>query len=60
MTEIMPCPFCGGKPHIEKSEWYGEYQFCHTCKNQSPQLNIYSCGYSTKEEAIKSWNKRSD
>lgn len=61
MAELIPCPFCGGKPSIRRDEfgfYENPYMFTHTCKGRKPQLNIFSCGYATKQEAIEAWNTR--
>jgi len=56
MKEVKPCPFCGGKPHFKNS--FGSYRFFHTCKKMKPQINIYSCPYEARKQAIDAWNTR--
>lgn len=56
MTELKPCPFCGGEAEIEK-DMFGKWHidvFFVKCKN---------CGVQTKKErykadAIYKWNRR--
>ena len=56
MEKLKPCPFCGGKPHLESDGTY--YRFYHTCKGTDKQIDIFSSGYISKEKAIKAWNRR--
>jgi Lar family restriction alleviation protein len=51
MTELKPCPFCGGKAETYDyyfNEWY------IGCVECSCDLGVFD----TKEEAIEAWNKR--
>lgn len=57
MLEVKPCPFCGGRPHFKRN--FEKYRFYHTCKNRKPQINIHSCSYATRKQAIIAWNTRS-
>lgn len=56
-SELMPCPFCGGK-NVEtsyKDTFSGDFRrgvYCADCCG-----GIYPY-YSTEAEAIKAWNKR--
>lgn len=65
MTELKPCPFCGGKAGLssffyeerQHYPFYGEV-ICFKC-----QANVGSTGFSkSKEEAedkaIEAWNRR--
>ena len=54
MTELKPCPFCGGETKIRTYSGMGRTMFfvqCNDCAAES------SC-YDTKEEAVAAWNRR--
>ena len=48
MTDLKPCPFCGGKAHIIHEGYWIMYEDCQS----------ESGYYETKEEAIEAWNRR--
>ena len=54
--ELIPCPFCGGEPWLEQTEyssgdtWYSPQ--CSNCKC------MWGESYETKEEAVFVWNER--
>lgn len=51
MTELKPCPFCGGEASIYVAYDDGYYVCCDEC----------GCGlpvYNTEEDAIREWNRR--
>ena len=50
MTELKPCPFCGGKAilYIDCGYYIAE---CEDCEAMSGE-------HETEEETIKAWNKR--
>ena len=52
MTDLKPCPFCGGKA---KSKGYqiGFRVMCPECGGRAKL-------FSTAEEAIEAWNRRAD
>lgn len=54
MTELKPCPFCGGKPRFWnwKSEWAVECCNDYCCV--LPETEICD----TKEAAVEIWNRR--
>lgn len=61
MTELLPCPFCGGEARVQHQsrklygdviDWYGVY-----CKKQ---FCGYVSGQSTEAEAIAAWNTRAE
>ena len=57
MTEqkLKPCPFCGGKARIERTDCIGSinyhYGYCIQCGARTDE-------YATKKGAIEAWNKR--
>lgn len=60
MSELKPCPFCGGKAMIEQAKvrkGYETYIVCCGCLVDMPTIT-----YDTQEEAdkkaIKAWNRR--
>lgn len=69
MTELKPCPFCGGKAEIERSlptgfdgeEWY--YIYCSRAKESRGNKChanpvISKAGENAKERVIEAWNTR--
>lgn len=54
MTELKPCPFCGGKAKILKMTFGGvSYQvICGSCSANLDQRFAY------EDEAIEAWNRR--
>ena len=62
MTEIKPCPFCGGEANVVELNDFVCDRFTVNCKD-SKCIGFY-IGYineglfSSKEEAIEAWNRR--
>lgn len=56
MTELKPCPFCGGEAYVARNgygyDWYG--CGCKRCRVQ------FRCDSDTEEEARELWNRRVD
>lgn len=61
MSELLPCPFCGGEAQIQHQfhkvgydilDWYGVY--CHN------PFCAHVCGHDTEAEAIEAWNTRAE
>ena len=50
MTELKPCPFCGGK--AERCYGLGEHWVKCSCCDASIRMNSF------KENAIEDWNRR--
>ena len=57
MTELKPCPFCGGEARSvskysnnKKWKYFCECWLC-SCRTQY---------FETEEKAIKTWNRRAD
>jgi len=57
MTELLPCPFCGGEAEILTAEsMNGGYLFgimCNDCRSRGDV-------YDTEAEAIEAWNTRAE
>ena len=55
-AKLKPCPFCGKDPEIIKLENYGKDDWYVQCNNRYcvEQKHLYS----SKNAAIKSWNRR--
>ena len=59
-TELLPCPFCGGKAHIAENVGYrGDMSYTVNCNA------VYDCiasdsgfWYSSREAAVEAWNTR--
>lgn len=61
-SELLPCPFCGGKGIIVEIEETGQYYprcmgfngFCILTRKPDPEND----GFRYEKDAIKVWNKR--
>lgn len=53
MSELKPCPFCGGKAIVDMDEYccWDWHAWCFNC-------NCDVGHYATEEEAIEAWNTR--
>jgi len=51
MTELKPCPFCGGNSEVHVTEAEYWYVICLEC-------GTISGIYSSEDEAMKAWNRR--
>lgn len=60
MSELKPCPFCGGEAHIAENVGYrGDIAYTVNCNA------VYGCiasdsglWYSSREAAVEAWNTR--
>ena len=59
MTELKPCPLCGGEAYIHQAEdgTWGIGTYCGA--NKSPYHSAYVIA-DTEAEAVKAWNTRAD
>lgn len=62
MSELKPCPFCGGTAHLFVNE--GVRVICPTC-GASTKILIDAMGYksvlgNSVESVIEAWNRRAN
>lgn len=57
MSELLPCPFCGGEARVERDSFSGSFYV--GCLNDEC-LGFSGLGwiYKKEEEAIEAWNTR--
>ena len=55
ITELKPCPFCGGLAEVRYIQNHGYYVLC---KGRFCKVRTYTLVYKKKHEAIQAWNKR--
>lgn len=55
MTELLPCPFCGGEADV--IDYDDECWVAHQCANGT---SVETNSYETEAEAIAAWNSRAD
>jgi len=62
MTDLKPCPFCGGKMTMMYSKIRGEYIFSHKELRNCPFMSFEmgGCEASTLNEAASIWNRRNE
>lgn len=51
--ELKPCPFCGGKPHLDDEDTCGIKSYYVMC-----DCGIQTNPFLQKERAIECWNRR--
>lgn len=59
MSELKPCPFCGGEAEVIKAHQIFERPYVVICKNTKCRASLGEFS-STREEAIEAWNRRAD
>lgn len=58
MTDLKPCPFCGGEPRVIR-EKYGLQLYQVGCFDPECRGNAFDApGYDTEDEAEAAWNER--
>ena len=66
MTEVKPCPFCGGKAAVMCSQCEGETtvavvcQACHTGIFRVKSYIWEGWKYKNATDAVDAWNRRKD
>ena len=64
MTELKPCPFCGGKAEIIEHDnmpvlaWFGYFPDHYYSVRCSNEHGVALSGFRSIEEAVKYWNRR--
>ena len=64
MTELKPCPLCGGQAEIGKYNTYiasftrADKYYGRCSKNGLHSPQKYPPGFMTEQEAIEAWNRR--
>ena len=57
MSELKPCPFCGGEAIVVKTERCGRYIECWDCGGRTEEFETDYAG-SAHDKAISAWNRR--
>ena len=63
MSELLPCPFCGGESAIESIDYIGGNEvneFYISCNNPECGAQPDSIGMDSMDKAIKAWNTRKE
>ena len=57
---LLSCPFCGGEAHIYncKSSISNRTYYGIDCDSNECIVHTMAADYSTEEEAIEAWNRR--
>lgn len=56
MTELKPCPFCGGGANVSKIYYIHEYKIiCNGCG-----ASFYPFCATSEKSAIEAWNRRAE
>ena len=61
MTELKPCPFCGGKAKVIELDPFNRYRGrFHTWGVRCVKCGVEMVSGVSKEDVIKTWNWRAD
>lgn len=58
--DLLPCPFCGGKPRLlHENLGINKYSYikCMGCDTESGKF-IISADHSCDDKAVEAWNRR--
>ena len=60
LTELLPCPFCGGDnvTVFGPVGWYRDYGISHSCTVFYNGTGDFTVGAKSKAQAIAAWNRR--
>ena len=58
MKQLLPCPFCGKEPEIDKYKIKGLMHWDVSCMNDYCLVHVETDYFESEEEAIGAWNKR--
>ena len=55
---LLPCPFCGKEPEIDKYKIKGVMQWNVSCMNDNCLVHVETDDFESENEAIQAWQKR--
>lgn len=59
MSELKPCPFCGGEVEIEIHEDIARrIKYGVECRNADCDVQPLTAWYADKDECVEAWNRR--
>ena len=57
MSELKPCPFCGGESVVVKTAKCGRYIVCWDCGCRTEDFETDYAG-TARDKAVAAWNRR--
>lgn len=61
MSELKPCPFCGGEAERETFKHaYGHTMYYVQCSNKKCAVSPITSAYKAKGADIRAWNRRTN